>query len=415
MIAQRKIKRIFLGGIFLDEQVKSIVNNSHGSIQNAADALQKAIIIGLKESGVDDLSVVNMPFIGSYPQRYKRPHFQAIETTFDTTISVFGPPFLTIRFIKSISRFISAFKGLKRQGREAMNGETIQIIVYSANLPLISAALLYAAATRNAHVCLVLPDFPEFMGSGGIFYRFAKSIESAIFKRLSKRVAKFVVLTDFMALRLNLKNERYIVVEGIFNQSDYAAAKQGTSLESKNFTFLYTGTLAKRYGILDLLSAFSRIKNDNARLQICGEGDAKPDVISYCQRDTRATYLGQVSRDVALSLQRDADVLVNPRRPEGEYTKYSFPSKTLEYMASGKPVIMHSLPGIPYEYHEFLLLPSTPDTSGLASVMQRVLEMRAEELAAIGAKGKIFIFQNKTTIHQGRRIAEFLDRMDGIR
>ena len=38
---------------------------------------------------------------------------------------------------------------------------------------------------------------------------------------------------------------------------------------------------------------------------------------------------------------------VNPRQNNEEFTKYSFPSKTMEYLASGVPVVAYKLDGIP--------------------------------------------------------------------
>lgn len=56
-------------------------------------------------------------------------------------------------------------------------------------------------------------------------------------------------------------------------------------------------------------------------------------------KDRRIQYLGSIPHDEILQLQRTASLLVNPRTPEGIYTKYSFPSKTMEYLASGTPTL----------------------------------------------------------------------------
>ena len=65
--------------------------------------------------------------------------------------------------------------------------------------------------------------------------------------------------------------------------------------------------------------------------------------------------MGQVSLNEARALQKTADVLVNPRLNEGEYTKYSFPSKTMEYLSTGRPVVCYKLDGIPDEYDKHLM------------------------------------------------------------
>ena len=63
-------------------------------------------------------------------------------------------------------------------------------------------------------------------------------------------------------------------------------------------------------------------------------------------------------------LQTRCDVLINPRPADGEYTKYSFPSKTMEYLLSGSKVVMHRLDGIGEEYYRFIRIieEHTPDS-----------------------------------------------------
>ena len=57
--------------------------------------------------------------------------------------------------------------------------------------------------------------------------------------------------------------------------------------------------------------------------------------------------MGCVTNDEIVRLQCEATLLVNPRPSDKEFCKYSFPSKTIEYMASGTPVLMTKLPGVP--------------------------------------------------------------------
>lgn len=38
-----------------------------------------------------------------------------------------------------------------------------------------------------------------------------------------------------------------------------------------------------------------------------------------------------------LKAQSESEILVNPRNDNNEFTKYSFPSKVIEYLGSGTP------------------------------------------------------------------------------
>lgn len=394
---------IFLGGIFLPREMEEIKNNSRGVIQNAADALQKALLRGLSSRWAGRIKLVNIPFVGSFPRLYRRPSIPSCRDVLYENIEVLGVGFNNVRFIRTFTRFLAALRGL----RQASGKDAATIIIYSAHLPFLAAGLLHARFARGAKICLVLPDLPEFMGEGGLTYRIAKKVESRLFYTLTKRVDYFVLLTRFMADRLGLAEGQYTVVEGVYDPEGVAGG-DGSWSDEPGIVFLYTGTLAARYGILDLLEAFRSLERADARLWICGAGDARQTVESLSQADPRIRYFGQVSREEAVALQARAHVLVNPRRPEGEFTKFSFPSKTMEYLAAGRPVVMHRLPGMPDEYLPYLRLPPAPDAGGLAAALREVAALPEAELRSQGAAGRQFVLREKTPAMQCARIVELI-------
>ena len=64
-----------------------------------------------------------------------------------------------------------------------------------------------------------------------------------------------------------------------------------------------------------------------------------------------------------------ATLLINPRFSNEEYTKYSFPSKNMEYMASGTPILTTKLPGMPKEYYEYIYLFEEESIEGMKNKM----------------------------------------------
>lgn len=393
---------VFLGGIFTPLQTDFIIAKSKGVVQNAADALQKNLIRGLSASRVS-MVMVNLPFIGSYPRGFSQKIFPATEEFVFDRVKVHGQSFVAIRFIKSFSRMWGAFKGLYQveKSRRAV------IVIYSAHLPFLIAALLHRAWFRNIRVCLILPDFPEFMGEGGRLYNIAKAIESRVFYFLARRIDCFVVLTRYMARRLALNECQYTVVEGIAEEAP--STTQVASVPNQGGrAFLYTGTLASRYGIMDLVHAFLMVKNPRAELWICGEGDSRDRITNAMKRDPRIKFWGQVSREEARRLQTEANILVNPRSSRGEFTKYSFPSKTMEYMASGRPVLMHRLPGMPDEYLPYFVSPASTDISSLAASLEEMAGWDDERLEELGSCARKFILTEKNAEVQCRKIVDLI-------
>ena len=196
-------------------------------------------------------------------------------------------------------------------------------------------------------------------------------------------------------------------IEGIFSSKTISNIN---SQEINAKTILYTGTLDYRLGIMNLLKAFMEINDEEFKLWICGAGNASFDIINASKNDHRIKYFGILPLDEILELQKKATVLVNPRSSEGEFTKYSFPSKTLEYMASGTPCIMHRLPSVPKEYNDFIFFTDRDDYTGLKEKIIEVCSMKQTDLNDFGQKASQFIFENKNPKVQVKKIYDMINQ-----
>lgn len=402
------MKWIFLGGLFGPSDEVFIENNSIGVIQNAADSLQKNLVLGLDGHLRDGVTVVNLPFIGSYPHRFKKLLYPPSCENFGVKSKIIGAGFVNVTAIKYLSRFLSALISL----RHVATSQNNVLFVYSVHLPFILAALTLRFFRRRTRICLIVPDLPEFMGGGGLLHGIFKKLETAIFYKLCRKINTFVVLTNAMAERMSVPADKMVVVEGIAPKiADSKRVIDQLSTQCIR-SFVYTGTLAARYGIIDLVDAFMSLRNEKTELWICGDGDAKAYITRAAVRDPRIKYFGQVPRDVSVELQKKGSFLVNPRPPDEEFTKYSFPSKIMEYMATGRPIIMYKLDGIPEEYDSFYIRPTSVGKDGLRDCLDGALRMPAAQSEVLGAMAKDFVLANKSREVQTRRIIELIMRKD---
>lgn len=396
------MKRIgILGGLFPNEIRKEIEANSIGPIQYAADALQWALVRGLDEIGVN-LSLINLPYIGSYPIRYRQVLIKSFAFSHISGSKDFNVGFINLPFYKIISRYYSA----KRYLKGWISSEEEIIVIYAIHTPFILAAIEAKKANPSLKICLVVPDLPEFMGGRETtISKFLKSIEKKILHNALKKIDGFVVLSKFMVEPLQIGNRPWICIEGIYSETDNISIRGKNTLKRSIF---YSGTLAAEYGILDLLGAFEDFSNPDYELWICGDGNTKEEIINRSVKDKRIKFYGQLPREKVLILQRDATILVNPRTPEGEFTKYSFPSKTMEYLASGTPTIIHKLPGMPEEYFEHCFVTDSGDLKGLKEMIFYVSDKTDEELSTFGNRARTFILENKTAKQQGEKLISML-------
>ena len=124
--------------------------------------------------------------------------------------------------------------------------------------------------------------------------------------------------------------------------------------------------------------------------------------------DNRIVYKGLLPKKDIIRLQQEATLLVNPRHSNEEFTMYSFPSKTMEYMASGTPVVMAPLKCLPKEYDKYLFFFEDESVEGMALTMKSICEKMPEELERKGALAAHFIRTEKNSKVQVNKILELL-------
>lgn len=396
---------VFIGGVFHCEIEKYVLQNSSGVIQNAADAFQKNILIGLEQQCNAKVVILNFPFVGSYPKRFKKFWFKSFKSFGRDNVSSYG--FLNLSGFKLFSRFISVVKAIFEN---RPTGESC-IIIYSVHLPFLAAVTLYKKIIRNnVKVILIVPDLPEYMSScDGALIRVLKFIQSKILNYCYKSVDGYVLLTKYMLEHIPVKVEQYVVVEGVSNGTlvdEITTNNLNPSMKS----IFYSGTLDSRYGIRELIEAVENLSIE-VELLICGEGDSKEYILDASKRTSRIRYLGQLPRSEVLKIQKSCTLLINPRSDAGQFTKYSFPSKVIEYMCSGRPVLMYSLPGIPSEYYEYCFRISGDGVAGIMESLENVLLMDAEILNDVGARAKSFVLNEKSGFKQSQKIFNLIERL----
>ena len=107
--------------------------------------------------------------------------------------------------------------------------------------------------------------------------------------------------------------------------------------------------------------------------------------------------------------------MINPRQPDGGITKYSFPSKTMEYLSSGTPMIGYKLEGFPEVYFEYYYALDDLSKETLSSAINTLLNTPVEHLKAKGENARKFILNNKTARIQVSRMLEFIENPINIK
>ena len=130
----------------------------------------------------------------------------------------------------------------------------------------------------------------------------------------------------------------------------------------------------------------------------------------YAKRDVRIKIMGSAPNAVVMKHQREAALLINPRKNQ-EMAKYSFPSKTLEYMLSGTPMLGYKLAGIPEEYYDNMFVIQDSE-NGMEEALRKAMDLPETERIKMGEKAKHFVIKEKTPEKQCKKILELIGRLE---
>ena len=151
---------------------------------------------------------------------------------------------------------------------------------------------------------------------------------------------------------------------------------------------------------------FGKVTVD-CQLWLFGSGDYEEDIKAAAAKDSRIKFFGRVDRETIMKKEQEASLLLNLRNPEDDYTKYSFPSKMIEYMISGTPMLTTRLPGIPDEYNNYLYTVDY-DFNRMAQMIDAILRDTPENRQSLGKKAQDFVMQHKNCEHQVSRMIDFI-------
>jgi glycosyltransferase involved in cell wall biosynthesis len=208
-------------------------------------------------------------------------------------------------------------------------------------------------------------------------------------------------------------NARYIRIDGGMDQRALGKLSDSTNEERPAdgpFTIAFAGSLTDINGTAELIHAFSLLRGDGYRLRIAGAGPLQDQVRAAAAADSRIEYCGYLSLDQVYSLYQSADVLVNMRLTRKVRTGYFFPSKVIEMLASGVPVITTCTGHIEEEYAGIAFLLREETAEALAGMSRRVASMDPRDRTEMGQAAQAYIKTHNTWEEQGRRVVAFIRR-----
>lgn len=396
------MKVLFIGA-YINEDIGSQldkISNDEGKLSVAAIKYTHLIGEGFKHNIGNNVTNLFIVPIGAYPVcRMLLWKKRKIDGNYYI-------PFINITILKQITISLYVFYFSLRWYFQNKGNEK-QIIIFSfLYLPFL-IAVSPLKLLRNFYIISFVPDLPEFEFSYTKNKFSLKDIFVPFYIYLSNKILHiadfYVFITKFMKDRFG--NQPYHIIEGF---TDVNTSFKNNTNTSEKKAIMYAGSLFKKFGVGLLLEAFHEINGDY-ELWLFGKGDMEKEIESYSQKDPRIVYWGNRPNQEILEFEKKAKLLVNPRFTKNEFTKYSFPSKLMEYMSSGTPVLTTRLLGIPDDYFDKMFYIEKETTKGLKQSLLCCLSKTQNELDLFGENTKLYVLNEKNNRKQIGQLIEIFN------
>ena len=279
------------------------------------------------------------------------------------------------------------------------------VCAYEMHIPYLFCLRKIKKRNPQIKTILICPDLSIYMDLDAKkkpIKAFLKKVENIVAKWLLKSVDGYVLFTEQMQEFFGQYKKPYCVVEGVFRD------KYPLTTSEKGHFLMHAGSLHYNVGIEELIEAFEQLSNPTEELWFFGSGALDDYIREKAKNNKKIKHMGFVDPQELFEYEKQATLLVNVRNPKAEYTKYSFPSKTFEYMASGTPFLTTDLPGIPEEYKDFLFIIENNDVEEIKKGIEKILSLSNLERETFGEQAKTFVLENKNKYIQSKKIADFL-------
>jgi len=310
---------------------------------------------------------------------------------------------LLSRFLENISFGLSAFFVVLFSPRAD--------IVYGNTWPIFAQGLTcLAARLRGIPVVLSVQDvYPESLSAQGRLsethplYKILKWID----RRIARSCRALIVISDRFAEIY--RNDRGVPAQQVHVIPNWVDPQEISLLPQDQFrkrcgipreafVYVYGGNIGVAAGVEVAIEAFSKVKNDRVYLLIAGDGTQR----TACENLVAKSGVHNIifhhpwPVEETSEVLAAADVLILPTL--GEQSLASVPSKMLNYMLAGRPILAVAAHGSDIEkiMNEALcgwqVTPHNPEA--LIDILASLAEMPVAELTEKGENGRKYVLEH---------------------
>ncbi|MFS7412850.1 glycosyltransferase [Carnobacterium maltaromaticum] len=398
------MKVFYTGNICSDEFFNGISKNQNFPPSYAQLKLEKNIIEGFQSIGVSVDAFGQYP-IRSYPGNKKM--YLKKNKEIDGKSRIINPPMVNIlilkQFFQSVFTFFQFFYWILKNRRE----EKIYFS-YSVYPPVTLICLLLAKVFKIKTITYVseVPKLRLYHNQNSVIRKGLMKLNTSLSMFMSGKFNYYIYTTEQTNDFFKAEKENYVVIEGMTSISKETIFNKKKNIYGYPYVTMYAGGINKQNGIELLIDVWEKM-GSSFILWIFGSGDYVEELKKRIINMENVIYYGNVAHEKITQKEKEADLLINPRFTSGAYTEYSFPSKIIEYLESGTPIISSKLKGIPEEYFNYIF-PLAGDVNAITKQLKTIFteqQIIAEKNSELGF---YFVKNKKSPEEQMKKVYKLL-------
>lgn len=362
------------------------------------------VLLGIATSLPEDTLLISCRPVPSFPSA--RIWIKGEYVRLDEKRVIHILPTLNIKIIKNVFWGLLCsliiLKWTTKNKHEERN-----VLVYNIYTPLIST-LYHATKLFGCRLYAILYDLgipPKHLNLGYITmfgYKVGEYLAKRYIPKLAGRIVINERIVDYYA-----PGKNYLLIDGGINDSVIQSLFPLEMSTNERLTCVLAGMLWSQNGTELILDTLRRNIHLNVKFIFAGNGNDVKKIIAASEKDNRIEYAGMLSMAELFVLYKRADVLVNLRIEEE--VDFHFPSKLLEYMATGRYVVSTPIAHAERDYSEYVDFLHDISTDGLARKLSSLICKDKRLLLERGIAARKFMVEKRNWAFRTTEIINYIN------
>lgn len=274
------------------------------------------------------------------------------------------------------------------------------VISYNNNYNALGFALI--ARLKRKFSALILADYYDESSYKSIIHKvYAKT------QRLDMRTYRLVIGLASDIERYLKKKQLFMNEDGGIDLSLWRDMEPPQYKCGMPVKYMYAGKLDRSPGVDLAVKAFRKLPMEDIELHITGNGDFEEWIKKESEADPRIHFHGRLEYEEYINLYKDVNILLNTRNMNMPENRNNFPSKMMEYIASGRVIVSTKFAG--WEKYMDYALFCDCEINSIADAMIKAREQYVQNYIQIFHRNRELMLKYDW-ISQAKRIVAMIEK-----